>query len=122
YFRIAIKFGIIDMPNKRSSHNKFTIRGGGILFLLAIIISGIMYPEYSFAVYGATLIGVISFLDDCIDLSTRIRIIFHLLAVSILFYSLPLFGFFPWWGVIILYILAIGIINAYNFMDGINGI
>jgi UDP-N-acetylmuramyl pentapeptide phosphotransferase/UDP-N-acetylglucosamine-1-phosphate transferase len=122
YFRVAVKFSIIDMPNARSSHNKFTIRGGGILFLLAIIISGIMHPEYSLVVFGATLIGVISFLDDSIDLSTRIRIVFHLLAVSILFYSLPIFGFIPWWGIIGLYILVIGIINAYNFMDGINGI
>ncbi len=122
YFRIAIKFGIIDKPNERSSHNKLTIRGGGILFLLAIIISGIMYSEYRLVVFGATLIGTISFLDDRIDLSSRIRIIFHLLAVTMLFYFLPIFGFIPWWGVISLYILAIGIINAYNFMDGINGI
>lgn len=122
YFRVAIKFSIIDMPNERSSHNKITIRGGGILFLLAIILSGIMHPAYSLVVAGATLIGVISFLDDRIDLSSRIRIIFHLLAVSILFYSLPIFGFIPWWGIIGLYILVIGIINAYNFMDGINGI
>lgn len=122
YFRIAVKFSIIDMPNLRSSHTKFTIRGGGILFLLAIILSGIMHPAYSLAVFGATIIGVISFLDDSMSLSTRIRIVFHLLAVSILFYSLPIFGFIPLWGILALYILAIGIINAYNFMDGINGI
>ena len=122
YFRVAIHFSIIDMPNKRSSHNKFTIRGGGILFLLAIILSGIMHPAHSLVVFGAMLIGVVSFLDDSIDLSSRIRIVFHLIAVSILFYSLHIFGFIPWWGIIALYILVIGIINAYNFMDGINGI
>lgn len=122
YFRIAVNLSIIDRPNERSSHNKFTIRGGGIVFLLAIILSGLMHPAHSLLVFGATLIGVISFLDDRIDLSSRIRIVFHLLAVSILFYSLPIFGFIPWWGVLALYILVIGIINAYNFMDGINGI
>jgi UDP-N-acetylmuramyl pentapeptide phosphotransferase/UDP-N-acetylglucosamine-1-phosphate transferase len=71
---------------------------------------------------GATLIGVISFLDDRIDLSSRIRILFHLIAVSLLFYSLPMFGILAWWAILALYILVIGIINAYNFMDGINGI
>lgn len=81
-----------------------------------------MHPSYWMPVLGTTIIGVISFLDDRINLSSRIRILFHLLAVSILFYFLPIYGFVPWWGVLTLYILVIGIINAYNFMDGINGI
>lgn len=122
YFRVAVNFSIIDVPNKRSSHDKYTIRGGGIVFLLAIILSGIMHPHYILVVFGASLIGIISFLDDSLDLSNRIRIVFHLIATSILFYSFPIFGFISWWGIIALYILVIGIINAYNFMDGINGI
>src|SRR5690606_22994217 len=71
---------------------------------------------------GATIIGVISFVDDRITLSSRVRIVFHLLAVSLLFYFLPIFGVLPVIGIVALYILVIGIINAYNFMDGINGI
>ncbi len=122
YFRIADKYNIIDKPNERSSHTELTIRGGGILFLLAIIIAGILHPTYWMPILGTTIIGVISFLDDRIDLSSRTRILFHLLAVSILFYTLPIYSFIPWWGVVALYILVIGIINAYNFMDGINGI
>lgn len=122
YFRIADRFNIIDKPNERSSHTSLTIRGGGILFLIAIIVSGIMHPSYWLPVLGATIIGVISFLDDRITLSSKIRIVFHLAAVSILFYFLPIFGVLPFLGVLALYILVIGIINAYNFMDGINGI
>jgi len=122
YFRIADRFNIIDKPNERSSHTKLTIRGGGILFLVAMIVAGIMHPEYWLPVLGATIIGVVSFLDDRITLSSKIRIVFHLIAVSILFYFLPIYGILPWWGVLSLYILVIGIINAYNFMDGINGI
>jgi UDP-N-acetylmuramyl pentapeptide phosphotransferase/UDP-N-acetylglucosamine-1-phosphate transferase len=122
YFRIADKYNIIDKPNERSSHTQLTIRGGGILFLLSIIIATIMHPVYWMPALGATTIGVISFLDDRIDLSSRIRILFHLAAVSLLFYSLSLFGVLPWWAILALYILVIGIINAYNFMDGINGI
>src|SRR5690606_10458418 len=122
YFRIADRFNIIDKPNERSSHTSLTIRGGGVLFLIAIIVSGLMYPDYWLPVFGATIIGVISFLDDRITLSSKIRIVFHLAAVSILFYFLPIFGILPWWAVLALYILVIGIINAYNFMDGINGI
>ncbi|WP_246269661.1 MraY family glycosyltransferase [Pedobacter panaciterrae] len=122
YFRIADKFNIIDKPNERSSHTKTTIRGGGIIFLIAIIISGILDQQYLIPMIGASIIGIISFVDDRITLSSRIRVLFHLAAVTLMFYFLPVFGILSWWTIVVLYILVIGIINAYNFMDGINGI
>jgi len=122
YFRIAEKFNIIDKPNERSSHTKTTIRGGGIIFLVAIIISGILDLRYLIPMIGASIIGIISFVDDRITLSSRIRVLFHLAAVTLMFYFLPVFGILSWWAIVMLYILVIGIINAYNFMDGINGI
>src|SRR5690606_39633561 len=86
YFKIADKFNIIDKPNERSSHTAITIRGGGIIFLVAIVIAGIMYPNYLLPVAGAAVIGIISFLDDRITLSSKIRILFHLSAVSMMFH------------------------------------
>ena len=122
YFRIADSFNIIDKPNERSSHTKVTIRGAGIIFLMAMILDYIIYPQYGLPVLGACTIGTISFIDDRITLSSKIRILVHLVAVSLMFYYLQLYGNYPWWGIVALYILVIGIINAYNFMDGINGI
>ncbi len=122
YFRIADKLNIIDHPNERSSHSKITIRGGGIIFLVAIIISGFLNQQYLIPMIGASIIGIISFVDDRITLSSRIRVLFHLVAVTLMFYFLPVFGILSWWAIVMLYILVIGIINAYNFMDGINGI
>lgn len=122
YFRVADKFNIIDKPNERSSHTKTTIRGGGIIFLISIIISGILDQQYLIPMIGASIIGIISFVDDRITLSSRIRVLFHLAAVTLMFYFLPVFGILSWWAIVMLYILVIGIINAYNFMDGINGI
>lgn len=81
-----------------------------------------MHPSYWMPVIGAIIIGVISFLDDRMTLSSRVRIIFHLIAVTLLFFFLNVFVTIPWWAIICLYIVTIGIINAYNFMDGINGI
>jgi len=52
----------------------------------------------------------------------QVRLLFHLLAMSCAFYLAGVFGAYPWWGIIIGYIVFIGIVNAYNFMDGINGI
>ena len=86
YFRLAVQFKIIDKPNQRSSHSRFTIRGGGILFpialLLQFLISGFYFPLF---ISGLLLISLISFYDDLRPLSSRIRLLVHLTAVSFLF-------------------------------------
>lgn len=121
YFRIADRYNIIDKPNKRSSHTKITIRGGGVVFYLGalawFIWSGASHP-YFFA--GLTGIALISFLDDVMTLSNRIRISVHLIAVALLAFEVGLYSH-PWYTVLIAFILIIGTVNAYNFMDGING-
>ncbi len=122
YIRLAHKFHIFDQPNNRSSHNTPTIRGGGVVFVFSIFIAGLFYSSYWLPVSGAWLIGVISFLDDRVELSRKLRFAVHLLAVSLMFYYLQVFNLLPVFGIIALYILVVGIINAYNFMDGINGI
>lgn len=123
YFRIAMHFRIIDKPNDRSSHRSFTIRGAGIIFLIAIVLAwGLHFPEDTLPTLAVLLIGGISFVDDRISLSRRLRILVQFLAVSILFYKLHVFDQCPLWTIIPLFVLAVGIINAYNFMDGINGI
>ena len=38
YLKLANKFKIIDKPNERSSHTKITVRGGGIIFPIAILL------------------------------------------------------------------------------------
>ena len=37
YFRLADKFNIIDKPNERSSHTSVVLRGGGVIFSLAMV-------------------------------------------------------------------------------------
>ena len=124
YFRIADKFNIIDKPNERSSHNYITIRGGGVIYWVAAL----LYLLYNFSTEGLlffagiSMIAGVSFWDDVQNLSQRVRLLFHLLAMSCSFYLAGVYGSFPWWAIIIGYIVFIGIVNAYNFMDGINGI
>ena len=122
YFKLADHYGIIDKPNHRSSHSRITIRGGGIIFPIALLIhsfiSGFEYPLFTI---GIMLISLISFYDDIRPVSNKIRFFLHLVSVSLLFMETGLFEFTPWI-LLISYILVIGTINAYNFMDGINGI
>lgn len=122
YFRIADWFNIIDKPNERSSHTVVTIRGGGVVFYIAmlayVIWSGFQFPYFFL---GLSLMATISFLDDVFTLSNKLRILAHLLAVSCMLYQLNLFHY-PWYSIVTAIFVVIGIVNAYNFMDGINGI
>lgn len=122
YFKIADHYNIIDKPNERSSHTEVTIRGGGVIFLFAALCGLFLRSDLWLSIFGMLIIGIISFIDDRITLPNKIRIIFHLTAVTLMFLSLNVYHLFPWYICIGLYILVIGVINAYNFMDGINGI
>ena len=122
YFRVADKFNIIDKPNERSSHSRITLRGGGIIFYfgaLAYFLSN--HWEYPLFMLALTLITFISFVDDIRSTSQGLRLVFHFTAMALMFYQWGLFSL-SWWWIIIALIICTGIINAYNFMDGINGI
>ena len=122
YFRVADKFNIIDKPNERSSHSRITLRGGGIIFYfgaLAYFLSN--HWEYPWFMLALTLITFISFVDDVRSTSQGLRLVFHFTAMALMFYQWGLFSL-SWWWIIIALIVCTGIINAYNFMDGINGI
>ena len=122
YFRVADKFNIIDKPNERSSHSRITLRGGGIIFYfgaLAYFLSN--HWEYPWFMLALTLITFISFVDDIRSTSQSLRLVFHFTAMAFMFYQWGLFSL-SWWWIIIALIVCTGIINAYNFMDGINGI
>ena len=122
YFRLAKQMQIIDWPKERSSHDKPTYRGGGIIFPVAAIIWFFLFGQQMIlAVAGLTIIGAVSFTDDIRPLRASIRILFHLVAVFLLLLELDIFSY-HWYWVLAAFILTVGSINAFNFMDGINGI
>jgi len=123
YFKVADRFNIIDKPNHRSAHTEITLRGGGIIFWFSALLYFVQHIQNNYFFFtGITLVSLVSFWDDIQSLSNKIRISIHFLSITLIFYDLGLFNLMPIWGIIITYILAIGLINAYNFMDGINGI
>ena len=131
YFKIADKYNIIDKPNHRSAHTEITLRGGGVIFPIAFLLflgsqiiqqKSLISPQnYSIFGIGLLAICIISFIDDILDLSSKIRLVFHFISVSLLLYFINAFQLLPIWSIPILFIVIIGILNAYNFMDGING-
>jgi len=122
YFRIADKFNIIDKPNNRSSHAIPTIRGGGIVFIVALLFWFFLFEfTFPFMVAGACLIAFISFLDDIKEQPPLVRSGLQLISLLLLLWQVNFFNEHILL-VSVAIIVVVGAVNAFNFMDGINGI
>ena len=122
--RYGSKVGLIDAPNKRSSHTVPTPKGGGIGLLLAFILTGVFVTQHQAFTILAGIVGFVSLLEDRISIPEKLRLVLQLVVSSIvvsLFTGMPasiiaalLFLFWI--------IFITGTANFYNFMDGIDGI
>ncbi|MDB4834954.1 glycosyltransferase family 4 protein [Cyclobacteriaceae bacterium] len=123
YFLLAEKFNIVDVPNERSSHRDNIIRGAGVVFPVAYLLGSFYHGEWNlYFTVGLLAISLISFLDDIYTLSNKLRLSVHFSAIGLLMYSISDQVELPLWLLPLVFVVAVGIINAYNFMDGINGI
>ena len=139
--RWAERRQLLDIPNERSSHTRPTPRGGGLVIVVlstaGLILAWLRYPTASPTVLiaylvGAWLIAGVSWVDDLRSLPNRMRFGAHSLGAVLVILGighwgvvdLPLLGAesLGWLGVIITFLWIVGLTNAYNFMDGIDGI
>ncbi len=138
YRRWSLRRGILDHPNERSSHETPTPRGAGlIIFVVSVVAYSVFglygYYEISWGyISGAILLAVVSWLDDLITLSFINRMVAHSAAVALLLadvgyfdsIDLPFAGniHLGVFGLLITFLWIFGFLNAFNFMDGIDGI
>ena len=86
YFKIADKCNIIDKPNERSSHTRIVLRGGGIIFTIALWIWSIWYGfEYPWLLAGVTLAAGVSFVDDIHSLPDSLRLVVQFASMFLVF-------------------------------------
>ncbi len=138
--RYSIKNNVIDIPNHRSSHERPTPRGGGVVISLSIIV-GIINAFYMglipYSIFISLLVSVLiisiaGWLDDHKDLAFYWRMLFYSIAciwsmlwtgsldaIKVGTYSLQLS---PFIGTVITFLGLIWLTNLYNFMDGSDGI
>lgn len=133
---------IVDLPNARSSHTRPTPRGGGVIIVVVTLLCGglqaaalsptsLLAPYFVYAA-GAFLVAGVSWLDDLRSLARSIRFAVHLLGAMVAIagfgywstLALPLLGTVAlgWWGAVITAVWIVGLTNAFNFMDGTDGI
>jgi UDP-N-acetylmuramyl pentapeptide phosphotransferase/UDP-N-acetylglucosamine-1-phosphate transferase len=127
--RYALHRGLLDTPGARRSHTLPTPRGGGIAIVIPVLGASAWVamdsPAHLTAIVlfcaGLLLVAGIGWLDDHRPLPASLRFAVHLLAASLLATALGLEAL-PWWQVTLGWVLAVSLINIWNFMDGINGL
>ena len=131
YFKIADHFNIIDKPNERSSHSSIVLRGGGVIFSLAMVAWAVMMifqgelsvvVEYLPFLVGLLLVAGVSFWEDVKSLPDSVRLVVQFGAMALMFWCMGIMHWNMWWIVLVALVVCVGATNVINFMDGINGI
>jgi glycosyltransferase WbpL len=138
--KAALAWGLLDLPNPRSSHQEVVARGGGIPLLLAAGVGLVLAaPPQSVGrapmvtvVVGLLVIAGVGLWDDRHGLSPWWRLAFHLAAaVAVVGVTggldrlpLPSPGDVPIGsaGKALAVLWIVAVINFYNFLDGIDGL
>ena len=139
--RWAERRQILDIPNERSSHIRPTPRGGGLAIVVVVLVGWLVVLSLHpgswvgadlLYVTGAALIAAVSWLDDLHSLSNRVRFGAHMLGAVLAIWAfgcwtnitLPIIGslHLGLLGLMLTFLWIVGLTNAYNFMDGIDGI
>jgi UDP-N-acetylmuramyl pentapeptide phosphotransferase/UDP-N-acetylglucosamine-1-phosphate transferase len=133
---------MLDIPDARSSHTRPTPRGGGLGIVICVLLGtwslyfsrilSIPFREIAAISLSGSIVALVGWLDDIHRLPYRIRLVVQAISSAII---LIIIGYFrnitvPFVGDIHLYSIGIplallwmmGLTNAYNFMDGIDGI
>lgn len=128
YIPIARRNNWTSERNNRTDGHPVTVVGGGFIFYLAMVLwslgIGWLYevPQtMSNFTVGLTMLAACSFADDLLQLKVWMRLVVHFIAVLFLCFQFYVFEL-PLWIWLTFIPCAIGLINGYNFMDGINGI
>lgn len=124
----ARRHGLIDLPGERRSHHVETPRGGGIGIVIASLgcLVAIALREtgnygWWLVATGLALVAGIGWLDDHRPLPAWPRLGVHAISAVLLAAALYLAG--AGVGICLAsFVLALGLVNAWNFMDGINGL
>lgn len=133
------KIGVLDKPNGRKTHSKPVPPLGGVAVMTAIIVGSLPFVHFTnhdtllFTLACTLSLTILGVYDDIRDASPVLRLLVEIVLVTVLFHFTelsvsPLFSFlgienipvFIDWFLTVL--LCVAMINAFNFMDGINGL
>jgi UDP-GlcNAc:undecaprenyl-phosphate GlcNAc-1-phosphate transferase len=130
--RAAVRLKIVDLPDPRKIHKGPMPKLGGlaiyISYVLVIFLNFDFSIELKGVIAGGTIILLIGLIDDIKSVKAGWKLIGQLVATSALILSGVKLNIFPdiWWGnigeIVLTFIWVIGITNAVNFFDGMDGL
>jgi UDP-GlcNAc:undecaprenyl-phosphate/decaprenyl-phosphate GlcNAc-1-phosphate transferase len=135
--KLAYKIRATDRPNKRKVHQTLMPRLGGLAIYLAFLAGVILLqPENPFStsiIIGSGIIVISGILDDIYELSARLKLLAQIAAAAIIvlygglqitFINLPFGGLFEfgYLSIPFTFLWIIGITNAINLIDGLDGL
>jgi UDP-GlcNAc:undecaprenyl-phosphate GlcNAc-1-phosphate transferase len=135
---VAIEIGLVDKPSERKHHAGHIPLIGGISIFLAVLAASLLWLpdtlELRMYLIASAMMVFIGALDDKFDLRVRVRIVGQIIIASLMIYGVGgyisnlgnLFGFgdvtLGPLGILFTYVGIIVVINAYNMIDGIDGL
>jgi UDP-GlcNAc:undecaprenyl-phosphate GlcNAc-1-phosphate transferase len=125
--KFAIGRNLLDVPNARSSHEIPTPRLGGLAVIAGVWAASPLVKEGLTLLVAATLAGLLGLLDDVVDLRFWLKAAGQAVVTLVLLFVLPppiIAAAGPLWPAALLFsvLWIVAVVNAYNFMDGIDGI
>lgn len=120
--KLSRTFRLMDVPGGRKQHSSITPRGAGIVLCTGYLLWALVNPnpgvEVPYVATGAIFVFLVGYMDDMHPLSPFKRLAVHLLAASCVVIPLSV----PVSQRILLLIWITGCTNAYNFVDGMDGL
>lgn len=129
---------LLDMPNNRSSHRVPTVTSGGVGFVIALgayavwlFLEGLLAAQTLWLLSGGAALALLGFLDDRLDLSFKRRLLVQMVVMTGLWTFLDTLPPLPLWGdhvlsgwalSLLMGLALLWLVNAFNFMDGIDGL
>ncbi len=137
--RYALRGGLLDVPNERSSHETPTPRGGGVAIVLATLctlpllalLHVIDWRAAQGLIAAGSLAAGIGYADDRAQVPLLFRLIFQFAAAAMVLLfigfnsvalAVPALAVVPWLSGTLALLYLVWMLNLTNFMDGIDGI
>lgn len=133
--RISLPKYFYDYPNSRKIHHIPTLNLGGLIIITSVIITSFLFglfdnEDYRYYLILCTVFFLIGFLDDINNWNYKKKFITQNFATLLFIVILPLdlskIVFtsidlqIPWLNYLLLTLFIVGIVNAFNFFDGVN--
>lgn len=129
---IALKLKIVDVPGGRKIHEKNTPLLGGVAIVIAfntaLLANMILEREVVLLLWGGAVVALVGLADDWRGVSARLKLFVQIFVVLVLIYFGIVLDLFPqtmwgyWLNVLFTILWIIGITNAMNFIDGMDGL